>query len=94
MILLEYQNIKIFLQWSEEAFVIKKVKNTVPWTYVISDLNSEEIVGTFYEKELQKTNQEEFRVQKVLKRKGDKLYVKWKGYDSSFNSYIDKKDIV
>ena len=43
--------------WSEEVFVIKKVKNTVPWTYVINDLNSEEIIGTFYEKELQKTNQ-------------------------------------
>ena len=45
----------------------------------------------FYEKELQKTNQEEFRVEKVIKRKGNKLYVKWKGYDSSFNSWIDKK---
>ena len=45
--------------WSEEVFVIKKVKNTVPWTYVINDLNGEEITGTFYEKELQKTNQEE-----------------------------------
>ena len=43
--------------WSEEVFVISKVKNTVPWTYVISDLNGEETVGTFYEKELQKTNQ-------------------------------------
>ena len=40
--------------WSGEVFVIKKVKNTVPWIYVISDLNGEEIVGTFYEKELQK----------------------------------------
>ena len=65
---------------SEEIFVIKKVKNTVTWTYVINDLNREEIVGTFYEKELQKTNQKEFRIQKVIKRKGDKLYVKWKGY--------------
>ena len=46
--------------WSEEVFVIKKVKNTVPWTYVINDLNGEEIIGTFYEKELQKTNQQEF----------------------------------
>ena len=45
--------------WSEEVFIIKKVKNTIPWTYVINDLNSEEIIGTFYEKELQKTNQEE-----------------------------------
>ena len=43
--------------WSEEVFVIKKVKNTVPWTYVISDLKGEEIVGRFYEKELQKENQ-------------------------------------
>ena len=80
--------------WSEEVFVIKKVKNTVPWTYVINDLNGEEIIGTFYEKELQKTNQQEFRIEKVIKRKGDKLYVKWKGYDSSFNSWIDKKDLV
>ena len=79
--------------WSEEVFVIKKVKNTVPWTYVINDLNGEEIIGTFYEKELQKTNQQEFRIEKVIKRKGDKLYVKWKGYDSSFNSWIDKKDL-
>ena len=68
---------------SKEVFVIKKVKNTVPWTYVINDLNDEEIIGTFYEKELQKTNQKEFRIEKVIKRKGDKLYVKWKGYDSS-----------
>ena len=80
--------------WSEEVFVIKKVKNTVPWTYVINDLNGEEIIGTFYEKELQKTNQKEFRIEKVIKRKGDKLYVKWKGYDSSFNSWINKKDLI
>ena len=79
--------------WSEEGFVIKKVKNKVPWTYLINDLNGEKIIGTFYEKELQKTNQEEFRIEKVIKRKGDKLYVKWKGYDSSFNSWIDKKDL-
>ena len=79
---------------SEEVFVIKKVKNTVPWTYVISDFKGEEIVGTFYEKAFQKTNQNEFRVEKVIKRKDDKLYVKWKGYNSSFNSWINKKDIV
>ena len=80
--------------WSEEIFVIKKVKNTVPWTYVIYDLNGEEIMGTFYEKELQKTNQEEFRIEKVIERKGDKMYVKWKGYDNFFNSWIDKKDLI
>ena len=80
--------------WSEEVFAIKKVKNTVPWTYVINDLNGQEITGTFYEKELQKTNQEEFRIEKVIIQKGDKLYVKWKGYDNSFNSWIDKTSLV
>ena len=75
-------------------FVIKKVKDIVPWTYFIHDLNSDEIIGTFYEKELQKTNQQEFRIEKVILKKGDKLYVKWKGYDSSFNSWIDKKDLI
>ena len=75
--------------WSEEVFVIKKIKNTVP--YVIDDLNGEEITGTFYEKELQKMDLQEFRIEKVIKRKGDKLYAKWKGYDNSFNSWIDKK---
>ena len=72
--------------WSEEVFVIKEVKDTVPWTYIINDLNVEEITGTFYEKELQKIDQKEFRIEKVIKKKGDKLYVKWKGYDNSFNS--------
>ena len=72
--------------WSEEVFVIKKVRNTVPWTYVISDLKDEEIIGIFYEIEPQKTNQQEFRIEKLIKRKGDKLYVKWKGCNNSFNS--------
>ena len=58
--------------WSEEVFVIKKVKNTVPWTYVINDLNGREIVGTFYENKLQKTNHKEFRIKKVIKRTGNK----------------------
>ena len=80
--------------WSEEAFIVNKIKNTAPWIYTISDLNGEKVIGTFYEKELQKANQKEFRIEKVLKRKGDKLYVKWKGYDHSFNSWINKKDIV
>ena len=80
--------------WSEEVFVVSKVKNTVPWTDVISDLNGEKIAGSFYEKELQKASQEKFRMEKVLKRKGDKLYVKWKGYDNSFNSWIDIKDLI
>ena len=76
--------------------MIKKVKNTVPWIllYVISDLIGEGIVGKFYGKELQRPNQKEFRVEKVIKRKGDKLYVKWKDYSNSSNSWIDKKDII
>ena len=93
----KYKNIfakRYMPNWSEEVFIIKKIKNTVPWTYVINDLNCEEIIGAFYEKALQKTNQEEFRIEKVIRRKGDKLYVRWKGYDNSFNSWIDKKDII
>ena len=50
--------------------MIKEVKNNIPWTYVINDLNGEEIIGTFYEKELQKRNQQKFRIGKVIKRKG------------------------
>ena len=80
--------------WSEEGFLIKEAKNTVSWTYVINDLSDEEIIETFYQKELQKANQEEFRIEKVIKKKDDKLYVKWKGYDNSFNSWIDKKDAI
>ena len=80
--------------WREEIFIVEKIKNTVPWTNVISDLNGEEIVGSFYEKELQKTNQKEFRIEKVIKKKGNKLYVKWKGYNNSFNNWIDKKDLI
>ena len=92
----KYQNIfaKGYTPNWSEGVVIKKVKNTVPWSYVINNLNDEEIIGTFYEKELQKTNQQESKIEKVIKRKGDRLYIKWKSYDSSFNSWIDKKDFV
>ena len=80
--------------WSEEDFIISKIKNTVPWTYIINDLNGEEAIGPFYQKKLQNTDQKEFRIEKVIKRKGDKLYVKWKGYENSFDSWINKKDLV
>ena len=59
-----------------------------------NDLNGEEIVGTFYEKELQKTNQKEFGIEIVIETKGNKLYVKRKGYNNSFNSWIDKRDLI
>ena len=71
----------------QKDFLIKKVKNTVLWMYVIY-MSSTLQKG----KELQKTNQTQFRIEKIIKRKGDKLYVKQKGYDNSFNSQIDKKD--
>ena len=70
----------------------KEVKDTVPWTNVVSDLNGEEIIARFYEKELQKTNQQAFSIEKVIKTKGNKFHVKWKGYDNSFISLIDGKD--
>ena len=79
---------------SEEVLVVSKSENTITWNYIVSDLNVDEITGIFYEKELQKTSQEKFRIEKVLKRKGDKLYVQWKGYDNRFNSWIDKKDLI
>ena len=93
----EYQNIKIFLQkgnnpkWSENVFLTKKF--TVPRTSVIEELNREEIVGTFYKKKLQKTNQADLRNKKITKNKDDKSYVTWKDYNSLFNSWIYKKDI-
>ena len=78
--------------WSN-VFVTKKVKNTTSRTYVISDLKDEEVVATFYEKELQKTKQE-FTIEKIIKRKDDKLHLKWKGYANLINKWIDKKDII
>ena len=72
----------------KKYLLLKKVKNTVPWTYVIDDLTVKKLQEHFNEKELQKTNQEEFRIEKVIKRKGDKLYV------NSFNSWTNKKDLV
>ena len=60
----------------EEVFMIKKVKNTVPWAYAIEHLNGEDIVGTFYENELWNIYQTEFRVEKVIKKKGSTLSVK------------------
>ena len=62
--------------WSEEVFTNSKIKNTVPWTYVINDFNSEEIIGTLYENKLQKANQKEFRIEKVIKKKGNKIICK------------------
>ena len=62
--------------------------------YLINDHSGEETVGAFLPKEMQKANQKEFRIEKLIKKKGAKLYVKWKGYNNSFDSWIDVKDIV
>ena len=99
--MLEFLNIKTFLlkdilQIGQKKFLllIKLKMQFLGLMLAISDLNGEEITESFYEKELQKTNQKEFSIEKVLKRKGDKLYVKWKRYDNSFNSWINKNDLL
>ena len=72
--------------------MIKKGKSIVLWIYVISALNGTEIVLQCFTKKIcQKKNQKEFRVENVIKGKRDKLYVKWKGYNNSFNSRVDIK---
>ena len=81
-------------RWTEEIFTIVEVKLSRPPTYKIADLNGEEIKGSFYEPELQKTSQEIFRIEKVIKRGKKKSLVKWKGYSDDFNSWVDNKDIV
>jgi hypothetical protein len=80
-------------RWTEELFTVSAIQYTDLITYKIKDLNGEEIKGTFYEQEMQKSTQETFRIEKVLKTKGNKLLVKWMGYSDDFNSWIDKKDV-
>ena len=94
--MLEYQNKKTFFakgytpNWYEDVFVIKEVKTTGHLVLMIC----EEIIGTFYEKELQKTSQQGFRMEKVIKRKGNKIYLNWRVSDNSFSSWIDRKDLI
>ncbi|MCK5872762.1 MAG: hypothetical protein KAG26_08035, partial [Methylococcales bacterium] len=76
-------------KWTEEVFTISQVQYTNPPTYKITDYNGEEIQGTFYEEELQKTKQEVYRIEKVIKRGKNKSLVKWLGYPESFNSWVD-----
>ena len=81
-------------RWTAEVFKFSKIQLTIPVTYKITDYNGEEIQGSFYEQELQKTSQSTFRIEKVLKRLADKSLVQWLGYPKSFNSWIDTKTIV
>ena len=83
--------------WTEEIFTVVKVQPTIPVTYKIEDTNGEEVQGTFYEPELQKTKQETYRIEKILRRRTRKkdgvkeVYVKWKGY--SRKQWIPESDI-
>ena len=74
--------------WTEEVFVLSEIRPTNPITYKIKDLNGEEVGGTFYGEELQKTDQTIFRIEKVIRKTKDKALVKWKGYPDEFNSWI------
>ena len=80
--------------WTEEIFVVEQVLHTNPITFKLVDLLGEEVTGSFYEEELQKTNQEVFRVEKVLFEENGKSFVKWKGYSDKFNSWIDDKWVM
>ena len=81
-------------RWTAEVLKISKIQMTIPVTYKITDCNGVEIQGSFYEQEPQKTSKSTFRIEKVLKRHGDKSLVKWMGYPKFFNSWIDKKAMV
>lgn len=81
--------------WSTEIFIVKKVAPTEPITYHLSDLNGNEIKGCFYEYELQKTkNTDIYLVEKIIRRKGNKVYVKWLGFDDSHSSWINASDVL
>ena len=81
-------------RWTEEIFTIKEIRNTDPITYKLEDLKGEEIKGTFYEPELQKTEQQIYRIEKIIKKEKGKSLVKWKGYSDKFNSWVDNKDLI
>jgi hypothetical protein len=81
--------------WTGELFTIDQVQDTKPVTYILKDENGEIIKGGFYEQEIQKTKHKDvYLVEKVIKRKGDKLFVKWLGYPPTHNSWLDVKDVV
>jgi hypothetical protein len=80
-------------RWTEELFTVSAIQYTDPITYKVKDLNGEEIKGTFCEQEMQKSTQDTFHIERVLKTKGNKFLVKWMGYSEKFNSWVDKKDV-
>jgi len=80
--------------WTKEVFNVSKIQRTNPITFKITDYNDEEVQGTFYEKEMQKTTQEVFRIEKVVKKGKAKSLVKWKSYPESFNSWVNNKELI
>ena len=81
-------------RWKEEIFTIKEIRDTNPITYKLTDLKGEEIKGTFYEPELQKTEQQIYRIEKVIEKEKGRSFVKWKDYSDKFNSWVDNKDLI
>ena len=80
--------------WSNEIFIIRDVKLTNPTTYLLKDKKGENILGGFYELELQKVKHSDvYLVEKILKKKGNQYFIKWFGLDNSYNSWIDKKNL-
>ena len=79
--------------WTEEVFIIDEIRFTNPITYKIKDLNGEVIKGTFYREELQKTDQEVYRIEKIIRKSKGKALVKWKGYPDEFNSWVPAEDL-
>ena len=84
------------IKWSEELFKIYDINRSDVIMYKLKDMNDEIIEGLFYEKELQKSKNtsDEYIIEKIIKIKNDKLFVKWRGYNNSFNSWINKKDVI
>ena len=83
------------IKWSEELFKVHSINRSNVITYKIKDLNDTIIEGIFYEKELQKTkNTGVYIIEKIIRKNKNKYLVKWRGYSSNFNTWIDKNDIV
>ncbi|XP_011859444.1 PREDICTED: uncharacterized protein LOC105556941 [Vollenhovia emeryi] len=80
--------------WTTEIFRIAKVQQTNPVTYLLKDYRGQPIAGGFYEHELSRVANPVYLVEKVLRRKGNEVYVKWLGMDNSHNSWIRKTDVL
>ena len=80
--------------WTEEVFIVDEIQMTNPITYKIKDLNVSLLRVLFYREELQKTDQEVYRIEKVIRKTKDKALVKWKGYPDEFNSWVSLKDLT